>query len=221
CTAHEFSQQRGLTSDRVDHVYASLVGCEIDRHRTAREDRCAFAPVVPGETGTRTYPSGRRDRDEHAPTLLAENRDAVPGAPEQALHVDRIHTVELLFGHVQDRLVAMRRTGVVDHDVELAVSVERGLDQSAPVCILRDIRLHELGLTTGAADLSCDPLAAVDVDIVDDDPRTFLCETLGDTFTEPRATAGNDRDFVFQSHLPPPRAPPRFKKMGSRSGSPD
>ena len=133
--------------------------------------------------------------------LLAEMRHRVPRGQEEALHVDAVDPVELLLGHVEHRLVAVRRAGVVDDDVEVA---ERRRARSgrarATSASLRHVAGAEPRAAAGRDDLLRDALAARGVDVVDDDLRALVREALGDALAEARAGAGDDGDLVLQSH---------------------
>jgi hypothetical protein len=87
----------------------------------------------------------------------------------------------------------MGPAGVVDHDVEVGA---RRADQLRPVAGFRHIGLHE-----GAAHLLGHPLAALRVDVGDDDLRAFLREALRDAGAEAGAAAGDDRQLSFQPHF--------------------
>ena len=71
----------------------------------------------------------------------------------------RVDAVELVFGHVEHRLVAVRRAGVVDDDVEIAEAGEREGDEPRHVGVLGHVAGAELGPPAGRDDLARDALA--------------------------------------------------------------
>src|SRR5262249_48963963 len=144
--AHEGGQQRGLTDHRVHAVHANVVRPELDRERLARDDHRALAAVVPDEAGPWTDARGRRDIDKHAAATLAEIWNERAHAPVDAFDVHRIHAVELGFGDVEYRLVAMRGARVVDDDLHAAEVFERRLQQLVPVAAARDVAGDRDGL---------------------------------------------------------------------------
>ena len=88
---------------------------------------------------------------------------------KQALHVDPVDPVELGFGHVEHRLVAMRRTGIVDDDVEIAVCGERRGTMRATSASFATSPAQNLACPPAFTYLARDALAVRDVDVVDDD----------------------------------------------------
>ena len=123
-------------------------------------------------------------------------RHRVPRGEEQALHVDAIDPVELLLGHVEQRLVAVRRARVVDDDVEVAIGVERAAHEGFDVGVARDVTRTERRGTAGRGDSERHALRTRRVDVVDDDLRTLLREALRDAGAEAGPGAGHDGDLA-------------------------
>jgi hypothetical protein len=117
------------------------------------------------------------------------------------LHVDREDAVERRLGDLQQRLVGHRVAGVVDQDVEPAEGADRPLDEALHVAVDGHVRLVEFGRAAGGDDLVGDARAAGPVDVVDDEVRALLGETLGDALAEARSGAGDDRDLGLESHV--------------------
>src|SRR6266540_4021062 len=82
----------------------------------------------------------------------------------------------------------------------LAGGREREGDQMRDVGVLRHVAGAELGVPAALDDLVSDALAALGVDVVDNDLRAFLREALRDAFSEPRAGPRHDGDLAAESH---------------------
>ena len=79
---------------------------------------------------------------------------------------------------VQDRVVLRRRdAGVVERDVDRAVGVLRGLEQRVDLLLVGHVDLDE-GREVGAAELAHQLVAALLVDVADDDLGALLDEAL-------------------------------------------
>jgi hypothetical protein len=132
--------------------------------------------------------------------LLQDVSGRVPRGEEQALHVDAEDAVELLFGHVEHRLIPVRRAGVVDDDVEVAEPVERAADERGHVAVAAHIAGAEERATAGGADVPRHARPGHGVDLVDDDRRALLREALRDALAKARTRTGDDRYLVRKSH---------------------
>ena len=137
-------------------------------------------------------------------SLRAEVRHRVPRGQEQALHVDAVDPVELVLGHVEHRLVAVRGAGVVDDDVEVAVFVEREARRAPRRRRRCDTSpAQDARAAAGGDDLAAPraaPLAALMS--LTTTRGALLREALRDALAESRTAAGDDRDLVAESHCP-------------------
>ena len=82
--------------------------------------------------------------------------------------------------------------GVVAHDVEPAEALDREVDHGLDLVGVGDVGLLERGRR---AELRRQRLAAVAVDVGDDDLRAFLDEQLDDAAAQPAGATGDDRDL--------------------------
>ena len=114
---------------------------------------------------------------------------------------------------VEQRLVAVRRAGVVDDDVEVAERGERRSDESRDVGILRHVGGAETRLPSSGDDFTRNALAARDVDVVDDDAGALGGIAFRDALAEPRSCAGDDRHFALESHGAPCRCRRRLRAI--------
>src|SRR5262249_55957235 len=204
--AGEIRRQAGERAEhRVHDVHADLVGAELTRHRPAHRDHRAFARVVDRQAGPRPHARGRRDVHEAPAALLAEDRHDVLRREKDRADVDRVDPLELLLGHLEERLVAMRPAGVVYDDVDAAERGERRADDRGPVGRDRDVGLDELRDATALADLGGNTLGAGDMDVVHDHLGAFLREALGGALAKAAAGASDDRYLVLQAHDHPSR----------------
>ncbi|MCY1375981.1 hypothetical protein D9M69_634350 [compost metagenome] len=94
----------------------------------------------------------------------------------------------------------MRPAGVVDHRVELAVAVERGLHQRFHVGRLRHVARDKRRPPACCHDGSGHTFTIFNVDVVDDDLRAFFGQALGNALAEAAARAGDDDGKIFDSH---------------------
>jgi hypothetical protein len=93
-------------------------------------------------------------------------------------------------------LVPVRRSGIVDHHVQLAELVVRELDQLLPILFLRNIGSHELTL-----EFVCCLLADFLDEVCDDNAGALLDELGRDALAETAATACHDCDLVLELAL--------------------
>ncbi|MNR25439.1 hypothetical protein D3C85_1425920 [compost metagenome] len=130
-------------------------------------------------------------------------RDEVPGRPVDALDVDRVDAVELVFGDLQDRLVAMGGAGVVDHDVHVAEGGQRGVPHGGHVVAPRHVGPDRAGGATCRAmlfaDRGGDALGGLQVQVGHHHGGAFARERMGDAFAEARAAARDHGHLASQS----------------------
>ena len=156
--------------------------------------------------------------------LLAKHGDQMPRREIDRFHVDGVDAVEFLFADFEHRPVHMGDAGIVDHDVDMAVAIERRRDQLRHVAVARDIgtEIGRAALALRTVDFFRDARAALVVDVVDDELRAFLGEALGDRLAEARAAAGDDRYLARQAHccLPAPLSAQSGTSQRGRKVSP-
>ncbi len=119
---------------------------------------------------------------------------------EQALDVDLVDAVELLFRHVEHRLVAVSRAGIVDNDVQAAALGERELHEAGDVGVARHVAGTGQRVSAAPGDLACDRLRTGLVHVVDDDARALFREAARDPGAESGGRAGHDRNPAFKPH---------------------
>jgi len=95
------------------------------------------------------------------------------GHVKNRLDVDGEHAVELGFGDIEHRLVAMGPAGVVHHDVEPAVGRDHVLDPRGDIARGGDVALDRPRVRS---DRGCNLLRARTVEIQDRDLGAFTCE---------------------------------------------
>ncbi len=101
---------------------SAAMHCDHDVHRR-------LAAVVPDEAGARADAGGRTDIDDRAAALLPpQHRQRGAPSSRSILH-SHVHPIEIGLGHVGERLVPVRRAGVVDDDVEAAEFFHGGVDE--------------------------------------------------------------------------------------------
>ena len=93
----------------------------------------AFGGVV-----GRTQSGGRSDIDD-APAPLAERRDNRLTSEENPLHIDGENSVVFRLACLHHRLVDVRRSGIVDEDIEGAESRERFLNYAIYIGFLAHV----------------------------------------------------------------------------------
>ena len=86
------------------------------------------------------------------------------GRTEVAAEVDADHVVPLALGHVDDEAVA-EDAGVVDEDVDVAVRLDRRVDQRAGALPVGGVAAHADRLAPGGPDLGGDLLGRVALEI--------------------------------------------------------
>ncbi len=141
--------------------------------------------------------------------LLAPVRRRETGRHEVALEVNLDDRIPLLLGHVEDRAVA-KDARVVDEDVEVAIGLERLLDEILAALPTRDVVVVGARLTAGRLDLidrllrgpvvgtRAIPFAA---EVIDDDLGAFRGQEHRVRTTDPASGTGDDRDLsVKVSH---------------------
>ena len=127
-------------------------------------------------------------------------RNGVSRSQVQAFHVDGVNAVELRLGDVEHRLIAVRRSRIVDDRCQPAESGQCKIDQAFDVCVDRNIAGEKLR-DAARADDGVDRFAAMRLmNVVDDDFRALGGESRGDAAPEPGAGAGNDRDLIGEPH---------------------
>ena len=85
------------------------------------------------------------------------------------------------------------------------LSVNYGLsDQRTGACFGRDVAQDEFAVASGSFDQGHRLLAAVLVEVAEDQPGSFFREPNGSGSSEPRAGASDDRDLAREPHLPHP-----------------
>jgi len=171
----------------------------------------ALRGVVPDETGTRAMRSRRRDVDYGAALALLDHAGHEGlHAKEDALDVDVEDALPFLLGHFEGglripladapcmhievgisrkngtHLIPVRRPRIVDEDVQPAELGEGEVDDGLPVVGLGDVLLleHQVRRVLGR-----DLLAALDVDVGEDDLGALLAEPAGDGGAESRASS--------------------------------
>ena len=122
------------------------------------------------------------------------------GAQINALDVDRVATVELVFTDGERALVAVGPAGVVDHHIQTSVVCHRLIDQALHVGAAGDVGLYVADPTARSADLVGDPLATFGVDVVDDDGGAFFGQSLCNAFPDAASGAGDDDGFTLETH---------------------
>ncbi|MDT4861431.1 hypothetical protein FQZ97_960370 [compost metagenome] len=122
------------------------------------------------------------------------------GGQVDALDVDRVAAVEIVLAHVQRGLVAVRPAGVVDHHVQFAVALERGLHQCFHVGRFRHVTGDEGCASARGHDGGGHAFAVGRVDVVHDDLGAFFGQALGNALAEAAACAGDDDGKIFDSH---------------------
>ena len=182
------------------HDSTPTIRTNLPCHRLGDGVHRALGAVVPDESGARADRRARGGVDDAPPARLTHERHGVLRRPVERLHVDREDAIELVLGDVLHRLAALRHPGVVDHDVEAAVALDRLRDESAGVVVARHVRVDEPGLAARPADGIRHPAAVLLVDVVDDDPGSFGREAPADPLAESRAAPGDDRHFSFETH---------------------
>ena len=103
--------------------------------------------------------------------------------------------VEVLLGDLLERRHLVD-AGVVDQDVEMAVSLDGGVDDGLGVGGLGDVALDGDGLAAGGGD-GLDDLVGAGLagGVVDDDGRAVGGQRLGDGGADALGGAGDDGDF--------------------------
>jgi hypothetical protein len=122
------------------------------------------------------------------------------GAEERALQVDVEHPLVLVLGRVEDRGAGLD-AGVVDHDVEPAEGVDRGLHQLLQIGRLADVGLHPDGVPADGLDPGDElrRLLGMD-DVVDDDVGSFRGRCQHHRFADPAVAPGHDDGLAGQQH---------------------
>jgi hypothetical protein len=123
-----------------------------------------------------------------------------------ALEVDGDDRVPLLLGHVEEHAVA-QNSGVVDEDVQPAVTVERAADDLLRRLEARDVVVARDRLAARGDDLVHDLLGRSRVgslareraaEVVDDHARARARECKRMLAADPAARTGDDRDLAFE-----------------------
>ncbi|GAB2712150.1 hypothetical protein GCM10027089_39950 [Nocardia thraciensis] len=118
---------------------------------------------------------------------------------EPALAVDGEQAIELLFGHLGDRLIDDLDTGVGDHDVDLPECLHRLLEQALESLQIRDIGLDRDRLRSEVFDLLHSLFrVASTTRVVDHHAGTERGVAQRDRSAYPSGRAGNDSDLVLQ-----------------------
>ena len=120
-------------------------------------------------------------------------------AEERPLEVHAEDPVPFLFRHVLDG-APRQNPGVVHHDVEGAVGLDGGVDESLHVALLGDVGDDGHGLPAHLGDDFGGLLEAVGVHVDEDELGSLLGEALGHAPAYAAAGSGHDRDLVLQFH---------------------
>ena len=123
------------------------------------------------------------------------------GRQVDTFHVDGIDLVELVLAHLQHRAVAVGPARVVDHGVELAVTLHGGIHQRLHLGRAGHVGLHKLRRTPRRHDLVHHPLPAHGVDVVHRDAGSFAGQAFGDAFTNAVAGTRDDDGLVGYTHI--------------------
>jgi hypothetical protein len=99
----------------------------------------AFGAVVGRQPGAWTQSGGRSDINDDAAAPLAERWDDRLTSEENPLHIDSENSVVFRLAYLHRRLVHVRRSGIVDEDIEGAESRERFLNYAIYVGFLAHV----------------------------------------------------------------------------------
>jgi len=99
----------------------------------------AFGGVIGRQPGAWTQSGGRPDINDDAPAPLAERRDNRLTSEENPLHIDGENSVVFRLACLHHRLVDVRRSGIVDEDIEGAESRERFLNYAIYIGFLAHV----------------------------------------------------------------------------------
>ena len=119
------------------------------------------------------------------------------GGQINRLHVDGKDAVELVFGQALKGLRQVAHTGVVDEDVEAAKVQLRSVHHGGHIGCHADINTQRAG---GGADAGGHVKRGLQVHVGHQHLRTFGDKFAHDARAKTRARAGDDGDFVLESH---------------------
>ena len=132
---------------------------------------------------------------------------------EDRFDVDGEDAVELRLLDLHDRLVAMRRAGIVDDDVDAPKGLDRGARRALHIATVRDVALERDRRRDRALGRRLGDFA---LHVQARDPRAFANESLGDAVAEPLPRAGHQRRLALQSHVfpsVPPLSRPKARSL--------
>ena len=112
-------------------------------------------------------------------------------------HVNRENAVEFLLGYVEQRLIEVGRAGIVHDDVEAAEFFDASLDGLLPIACIRDVggQRDRMG-----AQVLCNRLDALAIDIGEHEPRTFARKHFRDARAETARRTGDKGGLSLQTH---------------------
>ena len=111
--------------------------------------------------------------------------------------VDGEDAVELRLLNLHDRLIAMRRAGIVDDNVDPPKGVDRGARRALHIGAVRNVALERHRRRT---ETLRGRLGDFTLYVQASHPRAFANESLGDAVAEPLPRARHQRGLVLQSH---------------------
>lgn len=148
----------------------------------------ALGGVVPHESRSGPRSANGSNVDHRSGLVYSEERwyegaDTV----EDGLDVDAEHAVELIVRDLEGRLVAVRGARVVDEDIHGTVFLGHSLKQRLPVSLGGYVGMVEADVGVRGSY----SLAALVVDVGDDNLGALFRETACDAFTVARTTTWN------------------------------
>ena len=201
--AHEALQQRGLAGHRVERDHADAEGRQLHRIGPRGGDHPAFAGVVPAQARPRADTRRAGHIEHHAADALQARRIGLQARHGLAhgqvdrLHIDRHDAVEVVLGHVLQRLRQMGDAGVVDEDVEAAEMLLGGGHHQAHIGGLGHVHLDRPRRRAQR----CGHIEGLGPVAVGDQHLRALGHELGrDAGAKARRRAGDDGHLVLQSH---------------------
>jgi hypothetical protein len=154
------------------------------------------APITGHSALTRPYASGGTHVDDHtALAALAHERQHRVRHEINRFDVDIENAVKGFFIHIQHRLILVRSTGVVNHDVWHTKGIDAGFNHRIYRISIRHIASDRFGIR---AQCFGDALTCLRIQIGNNDLRAFAHISRCHAFTKAAACAGDDCDLTLK-----------------------
>src|SRR5713101_8152607 len=200
----EVIHHRRLRVRRADRVYADSLCRELERGGSGEADDAVFCGHIAGCSGPPDNPGGRGHVEDRAGSLPGHHPELVLRAEEDAVQVGVEDTAPSLVVRVRGERDGAEDAGAVECAVEGPQFAERLSDDRLDGFLASDVACTEDRLAAVAADLGAEGLAAVDIDVRQEQPCSLAVGLERCSPADAAGSSGDEHDFAVEDphHAP-------------------